>query len=257
MKPVRSTHSAHACALLAALALATGCLLLAACAQTSVETSRNDQTAAFAHGTAVTAPSQLADADAEKIAAAAMPVIAEEGWWAKDGYVHFGVMIENPNDDLAACAIKLTVHLTDKEGAEISTETFTVPVVGPGETIGFAQQTGTGLVPATATFTLDDKSIQWKAADDYEPAVTIDRFEEEDKLYFRYEVTGDITNHTADDLTDAHLSIILRNDDGKIIAGYHGAAYRIKPDRTKDFLVTLHSAPSHASLEVYAQPEAA
>ena len=48
--------------------------------------------------------------------------------------------------------------------------------------------------------------------------------------------------------------MLLRDDEGRIATGYTGSAYRIKAQRTKDFLVTRHSAPDHAKVEVYAQP---
>lgn len=185
----------------------------------------------------------------------AQPVTLEEsGWWAKDGYVHYGVTVANPNDDLGAANTALRVTLFDGNGEVASEQTDEIALVGPGARTGFAGTAGDGWAPAAVTFELVEGSTVWESAEDYQEPLLIENFEEEDKLYFRYEVTGQIANLTDDYLGTASLSILLRDDAGSIVAGYTGAAYRIKAGRTKDFLVTMHSAPDHAATEVYAQP---
>ena len=189
-----------------------------------------------------------ATADAQPLA------ITETGWWAKDGFVHYGIMVENHNDD--AVARGTTVHVTcyDADGAVTWEQDDEIALVGPGQTIGFAGDAGDGWQPARVEFSLNEGSTAWEPAEGFAEPFTIESFEDTDKLYFRYEVTGRIANHTGDYASTADLSIILRDDAGAIIAGYTGSAYRMKADRTKDFLVTLQSAPAHASCAVYAQP---
>ena len=48
--------------------------------------------------------------------------------------------------------------------------------------------------------------------------------------------------------------MLLFDEAGDIVAGYTGSAYRIKAGQTKNFLITLHSAPDHASTKVFMQP---
>lgn len=189
-----------------------------------------------------------------QIAASIQPLsIQESGWWAKDGYVHYGITVHNPNDAAAANAV-LRVTLYDAQDAEIGTYERTIALVCAGETIGFAGEAGNGLAPSRVEFNINGASTTWKDGETASNPFTIENFAEQDKLYFRYEITGNITNASNAYESTANLSVLLRDGSGAIVAGYTGSAYRIKAQRTKDFLVTLHSAPDHATAEVYAQP---
>lgn len=201
---------------------------------------------------ASTFAANLPDADAANATSARPLIIEETGWWAKDGYVHYGITVRNPNNVAAANAV-VQVTLLDEQGATQGTWESTIGLVGAGQTIGFAGEAGDGLVPDHVEFAIDNDSVTWKDGTSASP-FTIETFSEEDKLYFRYEITGQITNATDAYESTANLSVLLRDDEGRIVAGYTGSAYRIKAQRTKDFLVTLHSAPDHAKVEVYAQP---
>ena len=123
-----------------------------------------------------------------------------------------------------------------------------------GETVGFAGEAGNGLVPARVEFTIDPDSVTWKDGAAATAPYVVKSFDEQDKLYFRYEIDGAIVNVTDSYGSGANLHVLLLGEDGEIVAGYTGSAYRIKTGQTKNFLVTLHSAPDHSSTEVYAQP---
>ena len=194
----------------------------------------------------------LPDADAADAVSVQPLIIEETGWWAKDGYVHYGITVRNPNNVAAANAV-VQVTLLDAQGTAQGTWERTIGLVEAEQTVGFAGEAGDGLVPDRVEFAMDDNSVTWKDGSSTSP-FAIGTFSEEDKLYFRYEITGQITNATDAYESTANLSVLLRDDEGRIAAGYIGSAYRIKAQRTKDFLVTLHSAPDHAKVEVYAQP---
>ena len=201
---------------------------------------------------ASTFAAQLPDADAAAATAAQPLSIEETGWWAKDGYVHYGITVHNPNSIAAANAV-VRVQLYDENDALQGTYENTIALVEAGQTVGFAGDAGDGLVPARVEFAIDDASVTWKDGAATSP-FAIESFDEQDKLYFRYEITGSIANVTDAYESTANLSVLLRDDAGNIVAGYTGSAYRIKAQRAKSFLVTLHSAPEHATTEVYAQP---
>lgn len=194
----------------------------------------------------------LDDADAVAATNARALVIEETGWWAKDGYVHYGMTVSNPNSVAAANTV-VQVTLLDEQGTAQRTWESSIGFIGAGQTIGFAGEAGDGLVPDRVEFAIDNDSVAWKDGSSTSP-FAIEAFSEEDKLYFRYEITGQITNATDAYESTANLSVLLRDDEDNIVAGYTGSAYRIKAQRTKDFLVTLHSAPDHAKVEVFAQP---
>lgn len=211
-----------------------------------------DPTRNLNEGSGLFAGFGAAPADA---AAQAQPVAIEEsGWWAKDGYVHYGLVLHNPNGALAARTTTVHVTLYDAQGAVAWEQDDTVSLVGPGAHTGFAGTAGDGWQPARVEFSIVEGSTTWEDGTGYEEPFPIEGFSEEDKLYFRYELSGQVSNNTGAYASTVDLCILLRGDDGTIVAGYTGAAYRVKIDRTKDFLVTMHSAPEHASAEVYTQP---
>ncbi|ACV21681.1 Uncharacterised protein [Slackia heliotrinireducens] len=223
---------------------------LAGCATEITGTSFNDQTAVFEKGE----PSFMPQPVSESSDAVGNDVtIDEQGWWAKDGFVHYGIVITNPNDDLIARNTVITITTYDKHGTKLTGETATVSFIGPGESIGYAGIAGEGLVPDRVDITVDGATTVWQDADGYTPIFTVDSYEEQDKLYFRYEITGKVGNHTGGYVSNVPLCVLLRDDEGNIVAGYTGAAYRIKDGRSKDFTVTMHSAPSHASVDIYPQ----
>lgn len=203
---------------------------------------------------ASTFAANLPDADAAAAQTAQPLVIAESGWWAKDGYVHYGLTVRNPNTSVAATGIMVRATLFDGSGTALGSYDSMLALVGAGETVGFAGEAGDGLVPARVEFALIPESITWKDGETASMPFLIESYTEQDKLYFRYEITGSISNVTDAYESTANLYVLLRGDAGEILAGYTGAAYRIKAQRTKDFLITLHSAPDHASTEVYVQP---
>lgn len=196
----------------------------------------------------------LPDAGAAAAQTAQPLVIEESGWWAKDGYVHYGLTVHNPNASMAAANATVCATLFDSEGTALGSYSSTLALVGAGEIVGFAGEADDGLVPARVEFAIAPESVTWKDGETASTPFVIESFEEQDKLYFRYEITGSISNVTDAYESTANLYVLLRDDAGSIVAGYTGSAYRIKAQRTKDFLITLHSAPDHASTEVYAQP---
>ena len=203
---------------------------------------------------ASTFAANLPDADAAAAQSAQPLAIAESGWWAKDGYVHYGLTVRNPNAQVAAANATVRVTLFDGDGNAQGTYSSTLALAGAGETVGFAGEAGDGTVPARVEFDINQDTITWKQGDAARAPFVIESFDEQDKLYFRYEITGSILNTTDAYESTANLYVLLRDQNGRIAAGYTGSAYRIKAQRTKDFLVTLHSAPDHATTEVYAQP---
>lgn len=218
------------------------------------DNSKTDSDETIARGVDQSYADYLTDADTSNPSNVQPISIEEQGWWAKDSYVHYGLMLKNPNANLVAANTTIHVVLYDENDKVISEEDNTVAVIGPGTTTGFACKAGNGWAPTRVEFSVNEGSTTWKQADKFVEPFTISNLQEEDKLYFRYELTGDITNNTGMYESTADLCAILRDNEGKIIAGFTGSAYRIKDAQTKSFLLTMHAAPDHASAEVYVQP---
>lgn len=120
--------------------------------------------------------------------------------------------------------------------------------------MGSRARRATGWSPARVEFTIDPDSATWKDGAAATAPYVVKSFDEQDKLYFRYEIDGTIVNDTDSYGSGANLHVLLFDEAGDIVAGYTGSAYRIEAGQTKSFLITLHSAPDHASTEVFAQP---
>ncbi len=180
------------------------------------------------------------------------PFIQKTGWWAKDSYVHYGIMIHNPNQDFDAYNVQVEITSFDENGAEMFSSIDIIHKIPAGEAIGFAGTSGNGWLPTSVTIRVIPASAQYKPAacqDDFD----ITEYSEQNKLYFRYEVTGYITNEMPDYVGTVDMSVLLLDQNQNIVAGYTGQAYKIKPGQNKSFLITLHSAPDHASVQVYPQ----
>ena len=267
---VRAFAPAAAAARIALALVAPACLLLllASCTPPPASDEGTSGIPSTPYSQSVDAPGQspsspqgastfaanLPNADAAAAQNAQPLIIAESGWWAKDGYVHYGLTVHNPNTSTAAANTTVCATLFDDNGTALGSYSSTLALVGAGETVGFAGEAGDGLVPARVEFAIVPESTTWKNGEAASAPFTIESFDEQDKLYFRYEITGSISNVTDAYESTANLYVLLRDEAGSIVAGYTGSAYRIKAQRTKDFLITLHSAPDHASTEVYAQP---
>lgn len=252
---------------IAAFALACSLLAFAGCAENPANDQGIGDLPSTPYSQSADAPDQspsspsgassfaasLPDADQAAARSAQPLVIEKSGWWAKDGYVHYGLVVQNPNDCTAANAT-VRATLFDGEGNELGSYDSTLALTGAGQTVGFAGEAGDGLAPARVEFSIVPDSVTWKDGAKTTAPYIVENFDEQDKLYFRYEITGTIVNVIDSYGSGADLYVLLLGEDGEIVAGYTGSAYRIKAGQTKNFLVTLHSAPDHASTEVYAQP---
>ena len=92
----------------------------------------------------------------------------------------------------------------------------------------------------------------WQDASGYVDPLFVTSVDEADKGYYRYEYTGGVTNNTGTYVSTAPICILLEDEDGNILAGYAGSTKRIKTDRTKDYQITINTAPEHAQVEVFA-----
>lgn len=107
---------------------------------------------------ASTFAANLPDADAADAASAQPLIIEETGWWAKDGYVHYGITVRNPNSVAAANAV-VQVTLFDEQGTVQGTWESAIGLAKAEQTVGFAGEAGDGLVPDRVEFAMDDNSV--------------------------------------------------------------------------------------------------
>lgn len=222
---------------------------VAGCSGAPVGTSNNDKYEVFQdEGTATFIPQPLSSVS-EKTADDV--VLVDEGWWAKDSYIHYGIKVRNPNSGLIARDVQVLVTSYDEEGVQLSEEQALISFIGPDTTIGFAGTCGSGQKPAEVAIELLGTTV-WQDAEGYEEPLLIASVEEQDKGYYRYEFTGGVTNNTGAYVSTAPVCILLEDEDGRILAGYEGSAKRIKEGRTSPYQITINTAPDHDQVEVFA-----
>lgn len=229
-----------------------GFVLLSACgcAQKTVGTSNNDKYAVFEQTDIPSFVPQKTDVVSTKVGEAVR--IDNSGWWAKDCYIHYGIKITNPNADLIARDVVIRITGYDESGEILSQDEDVISFIGPDSTIGFAGECGNGQKPTNVEIEAVSTGV-WQEATGYTEPLLIASIEETDKGYYRYEYTGGVTNNTGTYVSTAPISILLEDEQGNILAGYAGSTKRIKADRTKDYQITINTAPDHAQVEVFAQ----
>lgn len=242
----------HSLSAFAAIAVAV-CLICAAalvpgCSKTIVGNSDTDKYAVFQDDAEHFIPQPLSAVSAKT---GSPVVITASGWWAKDCYIHYGVKLFNPNTDLVARDTVIRITSYDEAGTLLSDDTATISFIGPEVTIGFAGECGNGQKPESVVIELVGTEV-WQDGEDYVDPLFVASIEEHDKGYYRYEFTGGITNNTGCYVSTVPISILLEDEDGNIVAGYAGSTKRIKTDRTKDYQITINTAPDHAKVEVFA-----
>ena len=247
LQPSKTTH---ALAATVAVALTFTCFTATGCTQKIVGTSQNDKYAVFQNEDDQSFKPQ--DISVASTKTGSPITIEKSGWWAKDCYIHYGVKLTNSNSDLIARDVVLSITAYDESGNVLSEDEAVVSFIGPNTTTGFAGECGNGQKPDNVVIEVEKTSV-WQDAENYTEPLLIASIEEEDKGYYRYEYTGGVTNNTSAYVATAPISILLEDEDGNILAGYTGSTKRIKSDRTKDYQITINTAPDHAQVEVFAQ----
>ncbi|MBQ6585461.1 MAG: hypothetical protein IJH83_01475 [Coriobacteriales bacterium] len=231
-----------------AVALAASFALLRGCSQGTTGTSNNDKYEVFQNDDGKFVPQPL---DVASSKTGSEVTITSSGWWAKDSYIHYGIKVLNPNGDLIARDVVIQISSYDEAGTLLSQDTDTISFIGPHVETGFAGTCGNGQKPASVTIEILGTTV-WQDASGYVDPLFVTSVDEADKGYYRYEYTGGVTNNTGTYVSTAPICILLEDEDGNILAGYAGSTKRIKTDRTKDYQITINTAPEHAQVEVFA-----
>lgn len=203
-------------------------------------------------GSGESAPAESADApEAQQVEQKeeGEVVLVESGWSAEDGYIMFGIVLENTGSQAAEFP---TVQITakDESGAIISSDDVVLSVIAPGEKVAFGSQAGNGTAPATVEFSVIDADFTDKPLT--QPATfSIEGANEQADEYGWVTWVGQIANTSEVDCGMVNVSVILRNG-GAIVGGYSGYVDNLKADMTQSFEVDGYSVPEHDSFETYA-----
>lgn len=182
--------------------------------------------------------------------------IVESGWSAdNNGYVHYGIIVGNPNAGKRAENPIIRITGKDSSGNVLFSDNQYLFGIEPQQQVAFGSQAGNGTTPATVDFELVVKSYGWQ---DGQP-LTGDPFaiantSETDKGYGMYDFSGMVTNNTTNNYDTVAVTAILRNADGAIVAGYTSYAEGVNSGSSAAFDVNGYELPDFSRVDYFAQP---
>lgn len=183
--------------------------------------------------------------------------IKDSGYYVTEyGYIMYGIVWKNPNDLYSIEYPTLSITGKDANGKILFNDTQVMESLMPGEEQRFGCQAGTETAPASVEFSVTDSRSNYVRTND--KATEYFSIANANEVPGDYETsfTGELT--TLADLGDssqAWVSVILRDGNGKIVYGSNSFADVPAKGQTLPFEVSaMSSLPEHASYELFAIP---
>lgn len=182
--------------------------------------------------------------------------IVESGWSAsKSGYVHFGIGLKNSDGSAAITFPTVMIYGYDANDNLIFTDEKMYSAIEPGQTVYFGDQTGNGTAPARIEFEAVQPSSDALVTPTEAPTYQIFDGNESDGADDMCSFSAKLKLQSAPsdfDKTQVFLSAILRDKQGKIVAGYNEFIDCPAVGSTVPFSVDAYNPPEHASCDMYA-----
>ena len=182
--------------------------------------------------------------------------IVESGWSAGEGgYVYFGIGLKNSDGSAAIAFPTVKIYGYDANGNVIFTDEKIYSAIEPGQTVYFGDQTGNGTAPARVEF----KAVKPSgvALDTPTEAPTYKIFDngESDGADGMHSFSAKLKLQSAPsdfDKTQVFLSAILRDKQGRIVAGYDEFTDCPAVGSTVPVSVDVQNPPEYTSCDIYA-----
>lgn len=217
---------------------------LCGCASGSAQ-STNDETSSSATASATTNSTEPTAI-----------VLKESGYnITENGYVQYGVLLDNPNSDYGAKFCKVTIVGKKTDGSIVFSTDQVLSDIIPEQQYAYAGQAGNGTAPDTVEFKVSvDKSNWFKSTDTDSNYYTISNISEIPGQYGNDSYTGEITTNIDADVKQVAISVFLRNAAGEICGSAFTFADAPALGETGTFQVNSYKTPEHTSYEIYAEP---
>lgn len=182
--------------------------------------------------------------------------IVESGWSAGEGgYVYFGIGLKNSDGSAAIAFPTVKIYGYDANGNVIFTDEKIYSAIELGQTVYFGDQTGNGTAPARVEF----KAVKPSgvALDTPTEAPTYKIFDngESDGADGMHSFSAKLKLQSAPsdfDKTQVFLSAILRDKQGRIVAGYDEFTDCPAVGSTVPVSVDVQNPPEYTSCDIYA-----
>lgn len=182
--------------------------------------------------------------------------IVESGWSAdEDGYVYFGIGLKNSNGSAAIAFPTVKICGYDANGNVIFTDEKIYSAIEPGQTVYFGDQTGNGTAPARVEFKAVKPSGVALDTPTEAPTYKIFDIGESDGADGMHSFLAKLKLQSAPsdfDKTQVFLSAILRDEQGRIVAGYDEFTDCPAVGSTVPVSIDVYNPPEHASCDIYA-----
>lgn len=199
----------------------------------------------------------LANPTSEQLARAHESLgIVESGWGVSaGGYVMYALTLENTSEDLVIEYPEVLITGRDEDGSVLFTDSQVLQVIYPGEQLTYACQAGNGQAPATVEFALAvPQDYQVTVGTGEATTFEVSDFSARAGSYGSTLFTGEVTTVSQGDeglvMGDVWLSVILRDEAGKIVYADHGDCKLPGEGRSSAFEIDVHGCPAYATAEV-------
>ena len=186
--------------------------------------------------------------------------LVESGWSVgASGYVHYGFALRNDTDDLSVIFPTVKIVGRDADGSVLFSDEQIISRIEPGQTLYWGSLAGNGTPPATVEFSvadLPDYAVS-RAVQDY-PSFTVEGLSPVTNSLGLLSFTGELTCEgdmpKSSVANEVALTIILRDDQGKIVYGETSFVGGVSSGKTVPFEATLMESASYATAEAHVQP---
>lgn len=182
--------------------------------------------------------------------------ISESGWHVdSNGYVDYALTIQNTSEDLIVEYPEVIITGRAADGSVVFSKSQVMGVVYPGYDLTFACMTGDGTAPATVEFALSKPqdyqvSVGTGRPTEYKVLDLSARKDGSGKLTVSGEVEKTVEGDEWLDSQSVWLSVILRDDQGRIVYGWNGFVENPGLGEQMPFSIEVYSVPDYATVEV-------
>lgn len=182
--------------------------------------------------------------------------ITESGWGVSNsGYVMYALTLENTSSDLTIEFPEIVITGRDKSGAVVFTEQQVLDVMYPGGRLTYSCQAGNGTAPAQVEFSIArPQEYQVLKKDGVASEFDVLSLTKGAKTYGTTPFTGEITctkqGSEGEGMGEVWLSLVLRDEKGRIIYGENGFANRPAEGETLPFELQIFDCPAYATAEI-------
>ena len=184
--------------------------------------------------TACTSSSEMNEAKSNEL----QPIEVKDFGWtlSESGYLHYGIILYNPNEKTVYDYPSFRITAKDANGVVLGTEDQTLSIIYPDETMGYAFQSFECSEMPT------DVQVEVLDSEDYKirDVSTLNRpehqpFEIVNATMRENKIVGEIINHDTYDYGQVAVSVIFRDNAGKIVGGTTTFVDNLKANGTVPF----------------------